>query len=87
MIILEILFAIIIGFFALGLLGALIVFIMALNIRRKLRQAMANMPNNNQTTNQNDHNELDVELIQCPHCGTFIEAHHNICESCGKSTR
>ena len=95
MIILKFIFFVLGVIFFLGLLGGLVMVIAMYRLRKRLEktfkdaQQHAHHSDNNHADDNNEytsnHGNLDdVNMVQCPHCGTFTPTTDPLCEHCGK---
>ena len=90
MIILKFIFLVLGVIFLLGLLGGLVLMVSMFSLRKRMEKAFkgASQEQRQHPPDADEqphvHVEGDVEMVKCPHCGTFTDANDPKCEACGQ---
>ena len=90
MIIIKFIFIVLGVIFLLGLLGGLVLMVSMFSLRKRMEKAFKDARNrtpggeNGDADEPHIHVEGDVEMVKCPHCGTFTDANDPKCEACGQ---
>lgn len=93
MIILKFIFFVLAVIFLLGLIGGLVMVVAMYRLRKNMEKAFKNAQQDGQENDSgrsrpdnggHAHLEGEVEMVKCPHCGTFTNASDPVCEHCGR---
>lgn len=90
MIILQFIFFVLAVIFLLGLLGGLVLVFSMWRLRKRMENAFKDAEKQGRRGREegarfNKKVEGEVNMVKCPHCGTFTDASDPRCEACGKA--
>lgn len=76
--------------FIMGLIGGLVLVFSMWRLRKRMEKAFRDAeqdqrPGRDGETRYRAEVEGEVNMVKCPHCGTFTDASDPRCENCGES--